>query len=276
MDEDLERALEMFGNLFAGMPPAVFVATSLVLLALAAWQTRRALRGYRIVKAIARAPLVDLRSRAGGLVKLRGTAQPPPPLPGKSPATVVWYSRSRRSGSSRSTRTTTDNFLIEDDHGRCAVLTAQAEIVPTRSVASEGFLDKSSSSSEKIVHAGDPVFAIGELRRGQPLPAGLSAASCQLARRGGVLLVSGSPERDVTVLYSLWSVVHVVLSLLCWGALAYGAWVHVGSYPPGKGGPVGTFFDSLQATPLQPEPGREHPLWNPVDAGERSAEPQPD
>ncbi len=258
----------MLGNLFAGMPPAVFVAAVVIVLAVTVWQAHRALRSYRIVKAIAKAPLVDLRSRASGLVKLRGTAQPPPALPGKSPATIVWYSGSSRSGSNRSTRTTTDNFLIEDDHGRCAVETAKAEIVPTRSVYSEGFLDQSRSMSEKIIHAGDPVFAIGELRRGQPLPAGLSAASCQLARRGGVLLVSGSPERHVTVLNTLWTVVHMLLGLLCGGALAYGAWAHIGSYPPSAGSAFRTFLDSLQTTPLQPEPGREHPLWNEVDEGQ--------
>jgi hypothetical protein len=98
---------------------------------------------------------------------------------------------------------------------------------------------------------------------------------CQLSRFGGVLLVSGSPERYVKVLYVLWSLVHSLLGLLCWGALAFGAWAHISSYPPSEGSAVRTFFDSLRTAPLKSEPGHEHPLWDQGEKGKNGRSPDP-
>jgi len=154
-----------------------------------------------------------------------------------------------------------------------AVDVGKADIVPTQSVSDHAFLDKSRTSTEEVIQSGDPVFAIGELRRGMAPLAGLPETSCQLAKYGGVLLVSGSTERAVKVLYVVWLVVHVLLGLLCWAALAFGAWAHISSYPPTEGSSVRTFFDSLRTTPLKSEPGHDHPLW---DRGENDQDaPKP-
>jgi hypothetical protein len=97
---------------------------------------------------------------------------------------IVWLSRSRRSGSASSTLTSTANFSIHDAHGVCAVDTRKATILPSSSVAHEGFLDKSRSSVEKALYRGDPVFALGQLRRGLPPLAGVPDAPCQLVTAG--------------------------------------------------------------------------------------------
>lgn len=267
MNEDLQRVLHMLANLFAGMPPVVFVVACLVLLVLTLWAAHAAWHSYRILDAVANAPLADLRSNATGLVKLRGTAQPPPAPSGQSPSALVWYQRRSRSGSNSSTLTTTDNFLIQDDYGVCAVDTEKAEIVPTTNDASHAFLDKSRSTVEKIIRTGDPVFAIGELRRNLPPPSGMADVHCQLTRFGGVLFVSGSPERYVKVLYRLWFLVQLPLVLLCFGLLAFGAWIHISSYPPSEGSAVRTFIESLRTTPLLSDPGVDHPLWKEVETG---------
>lgn len=251
------------------MPPAVFVAVGLVLLTVALWLTLLAWHSYRVVSAVANAPLADLRSPSAGLIKLRGTAEPPPAPAGQPASSIVWYSRGSRSGSNSSTLTTTQNFLIRDDHGSCAVETARAEIVPTRSVSEHAFLDRSRTTSEQVIHAGDPVFAVGELRRDLPEVAGLPKIHCRLSKSGGVLLVAATTERHVKVLYVLWSSVFSLLGLLCFSALAVGAWAHVSSYPPTAGSAVRTFVDSLRATPLKSEPGLEHPLWDQIDKDER-------
>lgn len=174
------------------------------------------------------------------------------------PFFIVWYFRGSRSGSNSSTRATTDNFLIQDEYGVCAVDSAKADIVPTTHKASHAFLDTRRTSVEKIIHAGDPVFAIGELRRGLPPLAGMPEVQCQLA--GGVMLVSGSPERYVKVLYGLWFLVQAPLTLLFLGLLTFGAWIHISSYPPGDGNAVTTFFESLRANPWQSDPGLERQL----------------
>lgn len=56
---------------------------------------------------------------------------------------------------------------------------------------------------KSVVRAGDAVFALGELRRGLPASPGVGHAPCQLARVGGVLLVSGASEREAKVLHAL-------------------------------------------------------------------------
>ena len=266
----------VFAGLFAPMPPAVFVVVGLALLTVTLWLTHLAWHSYRVVSAVANAPLADLRSPSAGLIKLRGTAEPPPAPAGQPASSIVWYSRSSRSGSNSSTLTTTQNFLIRDEHGACGVETARAEIVPTRSVSDHAFLDRSRTTSEQVIHAGDPVFAVGELRRDLPALAGLPDGHCQLSRSRGVLLVGGSTERYVTVLYVLWASVYSLLGLLCFGVLAVGAWAHVSSYPPTAGSAVRTFFDSLRATPLKSEAGLQHPLWDQIEKDERKSGPRSD
>jgi hypothetical protein len=261
MNEDLQRAVYALGSLFSGMPPAVFVAASLALLCAALWLTHHVWRNVRIVSAVSSAPLADLRSTSGGLVKLRGKAQPAA-RPGRAPSNIVWFSRSSRSGSNSSTHTTTDNFMIEDEHGSCAVETAKAEIVPTSSVSGHAFLDQSRTSSEKVIYTGDPVFALGEIRRDLPALAGMPAATCRLVKVGGVLLVSGSSERGVKVLYILWTIVQTLVGLLCWVAVSFGIYAHLISYPPTDGSAIRTFFDTLRTTPLKSDPGFDHPGWD--------------
>lgn len=254
MNEDLQRALDMLHNLFGWMPPAVFVVVSLALLCLTLYAAYHALHSSRIVLAVANAPLADLRSTAAGPVKLRGTAQPPPAQAGKSPSSIVWYFRSSRSGSNSSTLATTGHFLVQDDYGVCAVDSGKADVVATTNESTHAFLDSSRTTVEKVIHAGDPVFAIGELRRGLPPLAHMPDVPCQLAKSGGVLLVSGSSERYVKVLYSLWFLVQAPLTLLFLGLLTFGGWTHIRHYPPGDGSAVTTFFDTLRTDPWQSDP----------------------
>lgn len=260
MSEDLQRAFYMFAGLFAGMPPAVFVLVSLLLFALTLYAGYHALHSVRIVVAVASAPLTDLNSRTSGLAKLRGTAQPASAPARSSPSSVVWYSRTHREGSKSSTLTTTDNFLIEDGYGRCAVDVAKAVIVPSQSESTHAFLDKSRVTDEKVIRAGDPVFALGELKFGLPPLADIPTVQCQLAKIGGVMVVSGDSEKNVKVLYSLYVLVLAPLTLLCTGALAFGIFIHLGSYPPSKGSVIKTFIESLRETPWESDPGLERQL----------------
>ena len=77
MNEDLQRLHDMLVAAFMALSPALFVAVFAILLGLLLGALRQALRNLRIVQAVAKAPLVDLRSTVAGLVKIRGTAQPP-------------------------------------------------------------------------------------------------------------------------------------------------------------------------------------------------------
>lgn len=271
MNEEQQRALQMLINLLTEMPPVAFVVASMVLLVLTLWATHASWRSYRILNAVANAPLADLRSTASGLVKLRGTAQPLPAKPGQIPSEIVWYKRDRWSGSDSSTLVMTDAILIQDDYGICAVDSERADIRPTTHETSHAFLDKSRSTTEQIIRAGDPLFAIGELRRNAPALSGAPNVHCELTRSGGVLLVSGSPERSARIHYRLWFLVQLPLALLCCGLLAFAALIHIGSYPPSSGSPVRTFLESLRSTPLLSEPGVGHPLWKEVKVGEGSA-----
>lgn len=254
MDEDLAPVFRGIADLFAGMPPAVFLTLASGLLGLALWALVRAGGSVRTVLAVARTPLADLRSMAGGRVRLRGTAQP-----GQSGRGVIWYSRSRRSGRDSSTLTTTDNFCIEDVHGRCAVQTARTHIVPTRSDHSGGFGGQRSSAVERMIQIGDPVFAIGSLQRDLPPLADVPGVHCRLVRAGGVLLVSGASEAEVRVLCGLWAVVQTVCAAACAAVLALGVWAHLASYPPTDGSVLNSFVDALRHTPWQPEPGLARP-----------------
>ena len=69
------------------------------------------------------------------------------------------------------------------------------------------------------------------------------------------------------MLYILWTLVHPLLGLLCWGALVFGAWAHIESYPLTDGSAVRAFFDSLRTTPLKSQPGFEHPLHEEGEKG---------
>lgn len=271
MNEDLQRALQMLINLFTQLPPVAFVAAGVVLLAIGVWASHATWRSYRILDAVANAPLGDLRSTAGGWVKLRGTAQPLAAKPGQIPSGIVWYKRHSMWGSDSSTLVTTDTILIQDDYGICAVDSEKAEIRPTTHETSRAFLDRSRSTTVQIIRTGDPLFAIGELRRNPLSLSGASTPHCELTRSGGVLLVSGSPERSVKIHYRLWLLVQLPLALLCCGLLAFAALIHIGSYPPSRGSSVRTFIESLRTTPLLSEPGVGHPLWKEVEAGDGSA-----
>lgn len=271
MNENVQRALQMLVDLFTEMPPAAFVAAGVVLLVVTLWTGRAAWHSYRILDAVANAPLADLRSTAAGRVKLRGTAQPAPAQPGQIPSGIVWYKRDRWSGSSRSTVVTTGAIWIQDDYGICAVDSDKAEIRPTTHETKYAFLDRSKSTTEQAIRTGDPLFAIGELRRNPPSLSGATGVRCELTRSGGVLLVSGSSERSVKVFYRLWLLLQLPLALLCFALLALGVVIHIGSYPPGRGGAAMSFFESLRTTPLLSAPGVGHPSWNEVEAGEAGA-----
>ncbi|MFN0183484.1 MAG: hypothetical protein ACKVQR_06655 [Aquabacterium sp.] len=210
-------------------------------------------------------------------IKLRGTAQPAAAKAGQGPGLVIWYSRSEGSGGNRSSLTSTDNFVIRDEHGECAVHTRITVMRPSDYTATEGFLDKSRSSRvEQALYAGDAVFAVGELRRDLPRLAGVTDAPCQLARYGGVLLVSGESERATRVFFRLWSLVQAPLALLCFALLGFGSWAHVVGYPEGEGGPAATFLESLKTTPWKFEAGPDHPLWIKTPADETAKPPGPD
>ena len=271
MNEDLQRALQMLLNLFAEMPPVAFVAVGVVLLASGLWASHATWHSYRILDAVANAPLADLRSTTGGWVKLRGTAQPPATKPGQTPSGIVWYKRQSMWGSNRSTLVTTDAILIQDDYGICAVDSEKAEIRPTTHETSHAFLDQSKSTTVEFIRTGDPLFAIGELQRKPLSLSGASNVQWELTRSGGVLLVSGSPERSVKIYYRLWLLVQLPLALLCCGLLAFAALIHIGSYPPSNGSAVRTFFESLRTTPLLSESGVGHPLWKEVEVGDGGA-----
>lgn len=251
---------------------AVIIAFTLAALMLAFYSGYKGLQGYRILDAIAHAPLADLRSNAAGLVKLRGTAQPPPAQSGKSPSSIIWYSRSTRSGSSSSTLTTTDNFLLQDNYGVCAVDSAKANIEPTVSESSHAFLNSSNTRTEEVIHANDPVFAIGEIRRDLPPLAGIPAVDCQLAKSGGVLLFSGASERDVKVLYRLWLAVQMAGVVLCLALAVFCAMVYIEKYPPAEGSAADRALVFLLRVPPQGATGGEPPS---KDKGEASPAEKP-
>ncbi|MGE0384917.1 MAG: hypothetical protein AB7Q97_09330 [Gammaproteobacteria bacterium] len=268
MSEAMQRALQMLVRLFIEMPPLAFAVAGAVLLGLALWASCATWHSHRVLDAIANAPVVDLRSTAAGWVKLRGTAHPLPAKPGSVASGIVWYKRDRWTGGDRSTLVTTDPILVRDDYGICAVDSEKADVRPTTHETSHAFLDRSRSTTEQVIRAGDPVFAIGELRRAQSSLPGAAGIHCELTRTGGVLLVSGSPERNVQVYFRLLLLVQLPLALMCIVLMTFGALIHVGSYPPGGGSAVGTFIASLRNTPLQGDPGIGHPLWRQVETGQ--------
>ena len=228
MHERLGRVYSALAGLFALMPVAIFVAVGLSLLGLGLYAGQHAWHSLRIVLAVVNAPSADLRSSAAGMVKLQARAQPPPARAGAGP---VWYFRESRSKGGGSTLATNGYFLLQDEHGQCAVDSGEAIIVATTSESKHAFLDSSSTTVEKAIHAGDPVFAIGELKRRMPAPAGMPGVQCRLAPSGGVLLVSGSPQRYVLALYGLWFVVQATLALLPLSLLALGVWLRMGRHP---------------------------------------------
>ncbi len=244
MIETAQRVLGMFVSLFAGIPPLVSALVFLVLLSVTLWVAHAAWHSYRVLDAVANAPLADLRSNAGGLVKLRGTAQPPPARDGYSPSSIVWHKKHSRWGTSSSTTVTVGHFLIEDEHGVCAVDSEQAEVIPTTHESSRGFLGSSRSTTEQSIHTGDALLAIGELRRDLPAPPGMADVRCQLVRTGGVLLVSGDAERGVKVRYGIWLGVQLVPTLLGLGLLALGALVHASK----EDNAAGRFLHALLST----------------------------
>lgn len=228
MADTLQRLLQLLAALFAESPLPVAVLVSVVLLGVTLWAASAARHSFRILRALAKAPLADLGSDATGLVKVRGTAQPPPAPPGFSPATQVWHRRRTRDGSRGTTTATVGRFLIQDDHGVCAVDAEEAVVVATTHQTRTAFMNSSRSVSDESIRAGDSLTALGELRRDLPAPPDVGGVRCQLKRSGGVLLVSGAPERQVKVLFGLWFAVQFPIALAGSCVLAFGALVQLG------------------------------------------------
>lgn len=257
------RVMNALGTLFLSMSPAVFVATVACLFALTIWAGQHAWVSARIFWGSGNAPEVALDSGATGLVKVRGTAQPRPPAPGFDPSSIVFAESHRRTSSQSATSSrTVGDVLILTERGACTLNVDHAEVVPTTSESSHAFMDRSQIRSSGEIRRDDPVFALGALQSAAP---GSVAAGPRYELRpvGGVLLLSGVPEREVRILFGIWLTLQGPAALLLTAILLFGTWVHITSYPPGDLGSVRTFLETLRRAPLGAEPGISHPAWPP-------------
>ncbi len=251
-------------HLAALFSPAVFLAVSLALVALVVWAGGHVRRSMRVLHALSHAPLADTRSTTPGLVKLMGAAKPPPPPPGQSEAPIVW-SESQRSSSTGGFRTGSGTISvgfirIADEHGACAVDVQRARMVGTTSTSEHSGLQPRVRSSSAQIARDDPVFALGELHQGAPRGLDPSSARCTLHPNGGVLLVSGAPERQVRALYGLYMPLQVAGAAFGLFLLATTVRGHLQSYPPGGMASARTFATALSRTPFRWEPGLAFPV----------------
>ncbi len=242
-------------------PAAVMLVITLVLFALTFWVSRYAQRSARIIWAASNAPVVSVASGAKGLVKVRGTAEPPPPPFGFDGSTIVYSSSSRSNsinGRTRRTSSRTTGFIyLKSEDGTCAVNVAQARVVSTTSKSEHGpvFQDGGPYTTEAVIARGDSVFALGELSRGAPRGANVPGVRCELKPCRGVLVYSGSPERTVQVEYAIWFALQALPVVLL---LVITLWIpisHVRGYPQGERNRMLTFLEALRRAPFRVEPG---------------------
>lgn len=254
--------IELMASWFLGWSPLVFLCVTIALSVLTIWTGRSAWISLRILVATASAPVAQLGSPSSGLVKLRGTAQPPPAPPGYVESSTVWReTMSRGGGSLGTTSRTVGHVRIQTPAGICRVDLAKAKVVPTVSSTESEFLDRSRWKSFGEIRSGDPIFALGALHSSDSNAGGVPEALGELRPVGGVLLISGAPEREVKVQFGIWLLLQGPAAILLATLLVWGSWIHMTSYPPGGIGSIRTFVETLAERPFEGYPGVTHPDW---------------
>jgi hypothetical protein len=145
-------------------------------------------------------------------------------------------------------------MLIRDSSGDCVVDPQEAVVVPT---LSKGSVDNHLFSgdtyrTEKLILPGDPVIALGQIRRPQPKP-GREAEPCRLRKSdGGVLLYSGKSERGTLLRFRLYFWPTLTAMILCLVLIVFGFWSHLQGYPNQA---IGEYVDALMTRPFESYPG---------------------
>lgn len=248
-------------DFFQGLPAAWILIDAVVLLGLAIWLARRWLPYSRIVDGLKSAPLVTTDSTVAGLVKLVGQAQPggvhsSSALPGYSDVWSVSEKLDTRSTAlhRKSGSYSVAPMLLRDSAGDCVVDPQEAVVVPavTNTTVENHLFDDSTYRTKKRIRPGDPVVALGQLRRPQPKP-GQPAETCRLRKSdAGVLLYSGKSESRTLLRFRLlfWSTFAAMF--LCIGLTAFGFWGHLQGY---ENQSIGHFVDALISRPFESYPG---------------------
>jgi len=246
-------------DFFQGIPAAWILLGAVVLLGLAIWLTRRWLRYSRIIEGLKSAPLVTSDSTVTGLVKLVGQAYPGTDH-SSSPYTntsYVWCVSEKVDTRSKATYRKSGSYsvapmLIRDSAGDCVVDPQEAVVVPTlrKSTVDNHFLDDSTYRTEKLIRPGDPVFALGQIRRQQTRE---NLAHCRLRKSDrGVLLFSGKSEGRTLLRFRLYFWPAFAAMILCVGLAGLGFWGHLQGYPNQS---VGEYVDALMTRPFTEYPG---------------------
>lgn len=243
------------------LPAAWMGIVFLVLMALGLWAALRALPFRRIVRALKTAPAVSIDGAPEGVVKVRGEAHPGGVVPeGYAAPKHVWRQSEktdlRSSPSMRTTRTySVAPILVRDATGECLIDPQLARVLPTQSNTSEErhIFSDSTYRSEKIIHSGDKVFAIGVLGRAKKRPGQAELPRCTLRPSpSGVLMLSGQSETRTLLRFQLrfwWcaSGAFFCIMLALWGFKQ-----HLEPYPEQS---LTAYFQALVSHPWALGPG---------------------
>ena len=245
-------------DFFHSIPAAWILIGAAALLGLAIWLTRRWLPYSRIIEGLKSAPLVTSDSTASGLVKLVGQAQAGGD-DSSSPfnkASYVWSVSetldTRKRNFRKSGSYSVAPMLIRDSAGDCLVDPQEAVVIPTltKSTVDNNFLDDSTYHTKKLIRPGDPVIALGQIRREQ---ARESNAPCQLRKSDrGVLLYSGKSEGRTLLRFRFYFWPTLAAMILCLLLTVFGFWAHLQGYPNQS---VGEYVDALMTQPFEGYPG---------------------
>lgn len=252
------------------LPASIFAGVSVLLLALTLWVSRPAQRHLRIIRTVTSAPLVSANGTAEGLVKVRGRAEP---ASGHDPASTVYHESSRTTRArGRSSSRTTGFIYVADETGACAVNTEHAKVFTLRGeVKDDGMFESRNWSAWGEIRTGDPVFALGALRRQAPRGAARPGVGCELVPARGILLYSAVPEHHVQITHGIWLALSSLPLLALVALLGLTVQGHIRAYPPGERGRVAAFLETLVRDPMRLEPGRTHPAWPPVPSEDEPA-----
>lgn len=201
------------------------------------------------------APLVTTDSTVSGLVKLVGQAQPGGDDSASyfNKASYVWSVSetldARKRNFRKSGSYSAAPMLIRDSAGDCVVDPQEAVVIPTltKNTVDNNFLDDSTYHTKKLIRPGDPVIALGQIRREQ---ARESNAPSRLRRSDrGVLLYSGKSEQRTLLRFRLyfWSALSAMI--LCLVLIVFGFWAHLQGYPNQA---VSEYVDTLMSRPFTP------------------------
>jgi len=241
---------------FHRFPAAWILIGAVALLSLAVWITRFWLLYHHVIEGLKSAPLVTTAAATSGLVKLVGQAQPD-----DDSSSYVWRETEKLDTRSRGSLRKTGTFsvgpmLIRDSAGDCLVDPQEATVIPTlkNTKVDNHLFDSSTYRTEWLIRKGDPVVALGELRRPQPKP-GQGSEPCRLRRSDhGVLLYSGKSEAATLLRFRLYFWPTLTAMIFCLTLAGFGFWAHLQGYPNQS---VGEYVDALMTRPFTPYPGAD-------------------